>query len=349
MRILISGNSFSDSFARNIATTAQSMGHEVFGIDDSPAHRHLNVYWLSFWSVLPKIIPYLEDRRHSALLNLTEELQPDLLLITHGNIPPAVIERARHASSAKIISWYPDALVNLGRQYLLASPFDAWFFKDPYMVDVFKAKLGINAHYLPQACNSLWHRKVELNEADQRKYECDLCTAANMYYYRARLLEAFKNYNLKIWGNNYPNWIKSPARAHYQFIYVAELEKAKAFNCAKIVLNTMHFGEILGVNCRLFEIAGCGAFQIAEWKPALPGLFEPEREIVTFQTRKELKDKVDYYLAHPEERQTIADRSYARACREHTYENRLHKMFHILGLTAEGTCPAARFQTLSSV
>jgi spore maturation protein CgeB len=94
----------------------------------------------------------------------------------------------------------------------------------------------------------------------------------------------------------------------------------------------MFYAEIEGLNCTLFEAAGCGAFQIADWKPSLPELFEPEREVVTFRTRQELKERVDYYLAHPEERQEIADRAYARAHREHTYEARFNKMFEILGI-----------------
>jgi spore maturation protein CgeB len=226
-------------------------------------------------------------------------------------------------------------MVNLGRQYLMASDLDAWFFKDPYMVRVFRDKLDLNAFYLPEACNSLWHRRVELSAEDQRKYGCDLVTASNMYYYRAKSLEAFLNYNMKIWGTSYPAWLSSPLRAVYQDEYVAEEEKARAFNAARIVLNTMHYGEIDGVNCRLFEAAGCGAFQIADWKPALPDLFEPEKEIVTFRTQQDLKEKVEYYLVHPEERREIADRAYARAHREHTYEQRLEKMFEILGLRSE--------------
>jgi spore maturation protein CgeB len=165
-----------------------------------------------------------------------------------------------------------------------------------------------------------------------------------MYYYRARLLETFVDYDLKIWGKSYPPWLSSPLRAIYQDEYVAEEEKAKAFNAAKIVLNTMHYGEIEGVNCRLFEAAGCGAFQIADWKPSLPELFEPEREVVTFRTRRELKAKVDYYLARPAERREIADRAYARAHRDHTYEVRLERMFEILGLRTQQPVPLADFE-----
>jgi spore maturation protein CgeB len=37
---------------------------------------------------------------------------------------------------------------------------------------------------------------------------------------------------------------------------------------------------------------------------------------------------------HPEERQAISDRAYARAHREHTYEMRLQRMFETLGLSS---------------
>ena len=335
MKILISGQFYPDSFARNIAVTACGMGHQVAVVDETPVHRHLNVLWRGFWTLIPRVFPEYERRRQRKLVRAAKEFAPDMVLLTYGTLPPSVVRQLRGACSARIAAWYPDALVTLGRQYLLASDLDAWFLKDPYMVRVLRDKLALNTFYLPEACNSLWHRRVELSVEDQRKYGCDLVTVSNMYYYRAKSLEIFLNYDMKIWGKSYPSWLSSPLRVIYHDEYVAEEEKARAFNAAKIVLNTMHYGEIEGVNCRLFEAAGCGAFQIADWKPALPDLFEPEKEIVTFRTQQELKEKVDYYLAHPEERREIADRAYARAHNEHTYEMRLQKMFETLGLHSE--------------
>jgi spore maturation protein CgeB len=154
----------------------------------------------------------------------------------------------------------------------------------------------------------------------------------SFHYYRARMLEGLGGYNLKIWGDNCPPSVSSPISGCYTHHYVAEEEKAKAYGFAKVLVNTICYSEIEAVNCTLFEAAGCGAFQIADWKPALPDLFETEKEIVTFRTQRELKEKVDYYLARPEQRREIADRAYARAHREHTYEVRLEKMFEILGL-----------------
>lgn len=335
MRVLISGNIFPDSFARNIAVTLERQGHTVLTVGESAARLDQNSLRSRVWSTFARALPQVERRRHRTLVPAVEKFQPDLILAAHGLLTVEVVREMKSAWDAKIAVWFPDALVNLGRQYLFASDYDAWFFKDPYMVETFRAKLGINAHYLPEACNPIWHHRVELTEAETRKYGCDLTTAGHMYYYRARMLEPFKDYDLKIWGKSYPLWLNSPLRSRYRDVYVGEIEKAKAFNGAKIVLNTIHYGEITGVNCRLFEAASCGAFQITDWKPGLPEFFEPEREIVTFHTREELKEKVDYYLTHTEERRKIADRAYARSHREHTYEVRLKKMFEILGLPSE--------------
>ena len=339
MRILLCAKIYPDSFGRNIAVTAERMGHGVRVAQDSPIQDYQNKYWKTFWTVLPRVWPAFEGRRHRVLIRTAQEFGPDLILLTDGSIPPAVIRELRRVSEAKIAVWFPDHLGNLDRQYLLASDLDAWFFKDPYMARLFREKLEINAHYLPEACNPLWHRRVELTAADRRKYQCDLATASNMYYYRARILEIFKDYDLKIWGASYPSWLDSPLRHCYPGVYVTEEEKAKAFNAAKVVLNTMYYGEIEGVNCRLFEAAGCGVFQVADWKPGLAELFEPEREIVTFRTREELKEKVDYYLSQPEERRRIADRAYARSQRDHTYEVRLRKMFETLALDEKAETP----------
>jgi len=341
MRILISGGFYPDSFARCIASTAELMGHTVRTYEDQPVLRHQNKLWRTCWTLAHKGFPEIERRRHRRLRRVAKEFGPDLILFPSAGFPPEIIGEIRCETDARLAIWYPDALANLGRQYMLAADYDAWFFKDPCLAETFRAKLGLNAHYLPEACHSQWHRRIEPSANDRKKYGCDLTTAGNMYYYRARSLEIFMDYDLKIWGKSYPRWLSSPLRSRYPDVYVAEEEKAKAFNSAKIVLNTMHYGEIEGVNCRLFEAAGCGAFQIADWKPALPDLFEPEREIVTFRTRRELIEKVDYYLGHPDERQAIADRAYARAHREHTYEKRLRKMFEILGFAPETAAPEA--------
>jgi spore maturation protein CgeB len=341
MQILVIGPQFPDSFARNISVTLRAMGHQVTNENGTHTRHHGNRLWNAFWGSLRRGFPWLEDRSYDGLVRHARALQPDLVLITNGLMPPLVVARLREECCARIACWFTDTISSLHRQYLLASPFDALFLKEPFMVRTFREKLGLNVHYLPEACNPQWHKPMEVPSAEGERYRCDVAAVGTFHYYRARMLEGFEGYNLKIWGNNCPPWIISSIKERYTHHYAAEEEKAKAYGSAKVLVNTMLYSEIEGVNCTLFEAAGCGAFQIADWKPALPDLFVPEKEVVTFTTKRELMDKVDYYLAHPEERRAIAARAYRRAHREHTYEVRLQKMFEILGLGAEQFAPVA--------
>lgn len=334
LEIAVVGAQFPDSFARNISVTLGHMGHSVTNISTTRAYHHQNRYLNAFWTYAPKVFSSLERAAYRKLIKTVAANQPDLILLTQG-LPPLVISELRETCRSKLACWFTDAVSNLYRAYLVAGTYDALFMKEPSIVPLLRDKLGLNAHYLPEACNPLWHTAITLSGQDRRNFGCDLAATGSLHYYRSRMLEQFVSCDLKIWGNSCPPWIDSPARTRYQNRYIAEHTKAKAFRAAKIVLNTMHFTEIDGVNCTLFEVAGCGGFQIADWKPALPALFEPEREVVTFQTRSDLKEKVEFYLAHPDERSLIAERAYNRAQRDHTYEQRLLTIFSVVGLASK--------------
>lgn len=346
MKILVVGPQFPDSFARNIVATLERMGHQVTGVEGVRTRHHGNRLANGFWSCLPKAFPSLGRRIFGEVVRKAAAVRPGLVLVTCGGVPPEVVSELKSVSGGQVVCWYTDPVANLYRHYLLASDFDFVFLKEPFLVRVARDKLGLNAFYLPECCNPAWHRPISLNAGDRKKYGCDLAAAGSLHYYRARMLEAFADYELKVWGRNCPAWLDSPVKKRYPNLFIAEEVKARAFGSAKIVINTLQCAEIEGVNCTLFEAAGCGAFQIADWKPALPELFEPEREIVTFRTRRELKEKVDYYLARPEERREIAARASTRAHRDHTYEKRLERMFEVMGLAGKGFTRAATIQGL---
>ncbi len=348
MKILVVGPQFPDSFARNILTTLTTMGHEAVGVDGTRTFHHQSRLPHLFWAYVPKVAPALERSVFRGVVRAARELQPRLVLVTYGIMPPQIVRELRDSCAAKVACWFTDAITSLYRMYLVASAFDACFLKEPFLVRVLRDKLGLNTHYLPECCNPLWHRRVPLSEQDRSRYGCDLAAMGGLHYYRARMLEAFEGCDLKIWGRNCPSWVGSKSRKAYTHQYVAEEEKARALRAASIVVNTMNYAEIEGVNCCLFEAAGCGAFQIADDKPALAELFEPEQEIVTFRTQRELKEKVDYYLGYPEERQAIADRAYLRAHREHTYEIRLKTILRAFDLIAADQLPVANAEEVGA-
>ncbi len=333
MKVLVVGPQFADSFADNVVATLQAMGHSVICGAGLRFRHHGNRYLNAFWRELDAGFLALELSYFEGLLRQAREFQPELVLVTHGRVPPQVVAKLKQTCSGKVVCWFTDQVMGLYRHYLPAAPYDAVFLKEPFLVRAFREKLGTNAHYLPECCNPLWHKRMCLTEEARARYGCDLAALGTLHYWRAAVLKPFADYDLKIWGADAPSYIDSPLRKKYTNHYVAGEEASKALQAAKVVINTVGYWEIEGVNCTLFVAAGCGAFQIVEWKPDLPQLFEPGREIVTYRTGQELKEKVDYYLARPEERAEISDGAHARAQREHTYELRLKRMLDVLGFT----------------
>lgn len=94
---------------------------------------------------------------------------------------------------------------------------------------------------------------------------------------------------------------------------------------SKIILNitrTHFYGAETGVNLRIFEALAAGAFVLTDYCEEIAELFEVGVEIETFSNAKELKAKVDYYLANPEKREAIAQRGRDKLIKNHTWKVR---------------------------
>ena len=342
-RIVVVGPQHLDTLPKSVLETLKEMGYkESYAVDE---REMLGISFardiekrgkISLFTRLKKriietriqISPIFELRVYDRLAKAIEEKKPDLIITHSAWIPPQTIQRLKKNTKAIIVSWFPDHPLNLGRQYLLVAPYDFLFFKDKWIVDLAR-RINKKAFYLPEACMPKWHGRIPLSEKEKEYYSCDVTTAGNIYYYRAAILEEImKKYEIKLWGS-FPRWVDSPVKKTFQGKSVTEEEKSKAFGAAKVVLNTFQ-GEVFGVNQRLFEIAGCGGFQMCEHRDVVGDFFEIGKEIVTFQNLDDLMEKLDYYMTHPEEKQKIADAAYERAHKEHTFKHRLETMFEII-------------------
>jgi spore maturation protein CgeB len=329
MKILLFGEIYPDSFARNILVTFRAMGHECTIVEHALLLYEGSRWkdWLRFAFYLRRLFPSIEEQFCRVLVKRAAETQPDLVLLLR-KVPPATVRSIKEATRARVAFWFPDAISNLGRSEVLMAPLDVLFFKDPFMAKVFREKLDLNSIFLPEACNPMWHKPVEISADERSVYETDLAIVANPYPYRTVMLESLMEFRMKFWGGDWPLWLQSPIRQFHQKHYVAEEEKSRAFNAAKIVLNNLHFAE-KSMNARSFEAAGCGAFQIMDRQPDLQDFFVPEEEVVTFDSLDELKTKIRFYLRHDSERERIARRGFERAHRDHTYERRLSRMLEV--------------------
>jgi spore maturation protein CgeB len=342
LRVVVLGPCYADSFADNIAATFVRMGARTTVVDP----RGL-LAWDPIGGRARRLLPYVLEvnkRSHTArrfveipVVRALQSADPDFVLSTDGYLAPETVERWRACTPrATWALWYPDSMANLGAQAAFSAPWDHLFFKDRYLVDLLLSRTTLPAHYLPQACNPERHRPEEFSGPEERaRYECDVALAGNMYPYRSRVLETLPDgVDLRLYGNLSRRERSDRVRSSFQGEYVTGRAKALAFRGAKIVLNTMHYGEIRSVNVRLFEATGCGAFVITHDIPSLPELYNRGQEVVAVDSAPELRDAVLHYLGDDEARHRIACAGQIRAHRDHTYEHRLQALLAVCGARA---------------
>lgn len=84
--------------------------------------------------------------------------------------------------------------------------------------------------------------------------------------------------------------------------------------------------ETFAANMRLFEVTGCGACMVTDWKPNLATLFEPGAEVMTFRSDDECVEVVKWLLEHETEREAIARAGQRRTLRDHTFRARCEEL-----------------------
>lgn len=83
-------------------------------------------------------------------------------------------------------------------------------------------------------------------------------------------------------------------------------------------------------NMRLYEATGVGALLVTERGRNLDDLFEPGREVVTYENEDELIERLRHYTEHDDERRRIAAAGQARTLSEHTYAGRMAELAAML-------------------
>ncbi|BCG63743.1 MAG: spore maturation protein CgeB [Methyloprofundus sp.] len=331
MRVLFIGTKVQpDNMEYHIVNTLEKMGHKVFGFDIKTiinCNESIDKYFNFFARTILREPERILEKK---LANYAKKISPDIVIVLLGNmVSPKTIVLLKKHLDVPIVCWCQDALSTIGRQYMMGAPYDAVFLKDHYMVDLYNNMIGDRFIYLAEACNPSMHYYELPKGKDLKHYECDITTAGSLYYYRQEILKPLAaHYKLKVWGSM-PDWLSYELRVRHTKEYVTGKTKRFAFSAAKIVLNTMHFAEIDGLNCRFFEILGCGGFQLVSDKSEVHKYLEVGKEVETFRDKNELIEKVDYYLKEPEKRKKIAMQGMQRAHNNHTYTHRLNELFEV--------------------
>ncbi len=342
MKILVVGPIYGGSLpiARYCSYSLRKMGHTVEFIDNSQ---------------FDNVLMYVKDiaankTRYQQLLNALYNFLSETVIARCEACKPDLVFALAQAPLST------DCLERLRRQGI---PTAFWFVEDFRFMDYWKRsakyydyfftiqkdelyreleKEGIkNYHYLPTAACPDIHRPSELTVEEKNYYGSDISFVGAGYYNRRHFFKGLLDFDFKIWGTDWDMHSALAGCIQRSGARIDTEEIVKIFSAAKININlhssTYHkgvnpFGDF--VNPRMFEIIGCGGFQLVDRRSGLEGMFEENEEIVLFDDLDDLRNKITYYLNNPEERGRIAERGRQRVLREHTYINRMQEMLEFI-------------------
>ncbi len=207
------------------------------------------------------------------------------------------------------------------------------------------AAAGIqNACYLPCAADPAVHAPCVLSDGERAEIGSAVSFVGAGYHNRRATFRRLLGMDFKIWGSEWEGaaglWTTVVQRGGAR---LSTADCVRVFNATAVNLNLHSSTYVDGVdpigdfvNPRTFELAACGAFQLVDERRLLPELFVPGVEIATFASAAELRERVEHYVAHPEERRAMAAAGRRRVLAEHTYEMRMAQMLeHVFGIDYE--------------
>ncbi|MDP2939662.1 MAG: glycosyltransferase [Candidatus Omnitrophota bacterium] len=276
-----------------------------------------------------------------ALLEEVRQFKPDIMLVLMGdNISATTLEEIKRQGIITA-NWFTDTVIDPRGERMsfvqqIAPHYDYFFIYDSE--EVLK-NIKIDApcvRSIPLACDPSIHKSLNLTQKERGYYASEVCfigsLVSSLDARRIEILRHLREFDLGIWGN----WKEKDPLLYrfYKKKHVYLQEATKIYNSSDIALDIhIFFGtdkKAFDINPRVFEATACGAFVLTNESSYLANLYEIDKEIVCYSDVQELKQKIKYYLNHPQDRKAIAKQGQKRAHAEHTYEKRLGKILSII-------------------
>jgi spore maturation protein CgeB len=333
----------SDIWKQNLYSSLVSLGHDVVEFDYDLYETFLNVD------------PDDPQQRSFILSNrpkVTRELLKQIK-IAHGFRPVDVFfsyfydacvlpEAIDEIASMEIttVNWYCNGSYQLRLVSEIAPHYDWCLVPEKARLKDY-VSMGANPIYCQEAANPLVYKPYDL------PVEYDVTFVGQAYGDRPAYIQYLKSkgIDLQVWGRGWPapprlpQASPQPETVVYGGGILTDDEMIRMFSRSKINLGFSTCGEthrtgdrILQVRLRDFEVPMSGGLYMVEYMEELAEFFEIGKEIVCYDNREDLADKIRYYLVHESEREAIRWAGYRRCRRDHTWQRRFEEAFRKMGL-----------------
>ncbi|SRR6266567_5713369 len=344
-RILFLGENWYGSCARACCYALRRLGCDVTDIDlqtiipqwRRPSNRAIGRL----------LQPRFVREYNQLILERASWIRPDILLAFKGSFVESRTLEILRQSKIALYNYYPDTSPSAHDRMLIESihGYDCVFYtKKFWSVTPPEAFAGRPSVFLAHGYDPDVHKMLSLDPRDITDYGHDVTVIGSHTLYKERLLSELvsrcPNVDLHIYGSRWVESSRSPELSgHIRGFPLVGSQYAKALRSARISLAIMS-GKVAGVSqgdettTRTFEIPACGGFMLHERTPELLDLYEEGNEVAAFGSVEELASKIEYYLAHSEERDVIARAGHVRCVPAYSYDQRMKEILHYYCHTA---------------
>lgn len=219
-----------------------------------------------------------------------------------------------------VYGWVGDKFLENDYTNFVSSSLDKKFITDTYFKKLYKNNSDVV--YLPLCTNP----DIFKSKNYSKKYFSTFIGTGTPY--RENMITKV-NFQLNVFGNA---WERLQKKYDNKNLNISTKktnikQTAKIYNLSETVLNlTNETNVVNGLNQRTFDPFLCNALVLQEDCKDLEYCFEPDKEILVFNTIDELNDKVKYISSNRKEYFNILDKGRKRVLLEHTFENRVKKI-----------------------
>ncbi|MCJ0971884.1 glycosyltransferase [Pseudomonas sp. PS1] len=259
--------------------------------------------------------------------------QPTHILVVgfvYKHFDPAEVKRLAESVGAQLMIYDTDScnLYSKRREFIYFIEhelpiYDLIFSFSKVTTRFFRDTLRLNAVHLPFGAKQLPKEPVALRQ--------DVVFIGSADLRRVFLLEHVREW-LSVrgarWARNFP-LISVDLRKRIDDRPIWDDELISLLQSAKIVLNITRsdfYGAETGVNLRIFEALAAGCFLLTDYCEEVTEIFTPGVHLDVFRSASELRQKVEYYLAHPHERERIAENGYNEFLAAHGWSARVKQI-----------------------
>lgn len=250
------------------------------------------------------------------------------------------------------VNWYCNGSYQLHLVREISPHYDFCLVPERFRLADYRA-MGAHPIYCQEAANPTLYRPYDLPR------EFDVTFVGQAYGERPLLIRYLveEGIPVHVWGHGWknpdPRWMP---RDTYNAICaipqslrndpLPDEDLIKMYSRSRINLGFSTCGDthlaqrIVQVRLRDFEVPMCGGFYMVEAFDELGEFFDLQHEIIGYQDREDLRDKIRHYLTHDAERETIRRAGMTRARHDHTWHKRFQHAFAQMQLpTRESATP----------